>query len=581
MEEERNGAFSRRSFLGGMVVAGAAVAGAGLAACTPADSGGTTGGAATAEGPSGGLTAEITDQKWAFEIAPEPIAESEIAETVEADVVVIGGGTSGLVTAVRLLEQGQSVTLIAASNTPVGRGGSTFAMGSKLMDEAGISMDVHAAYKKMMGYHSHRVDHKKWWIHANRSREAMNWLIDRMTTAESVGGVNLTPVLEAHFEDAEEITSEYWGTHDFIGGPNAPTSTRENPQQDVVDNLATYAANLGGDLRFSVIAEQLVREQNGTGRVSAVIADENGKYVKFVGTKAVVLATGDFGANRDMVHKYCPSWVWPLTGGIYAGDGHKMALWAGAAWQKNGGSAPMVFNFQYCLITNQVRAFSGLVLNKEGERFADEDNVVSHGALACLDQTDHESFAIWDTEYAKTGPWGYDYHGGPRVAGEDGSLMIEKWDGLVASSGEEINMNGAAFIIDCYKSDSIDELAQKMQLPVDKVKESVEKYNSYCGTGIDEDFHKRKGLLLPVAKPPYYIMRCQPWFLVATGGIRTNTHMQALDANNEVVEGLYCVGTIVGDMFANCYSTHFPGHNLGGCCLTFGYVAAEYISGNA
>jgi succinate dehydrogenase/fumarate reductase flavoprotein subunit len=451
-------------------------------------------------------------------------------------------------------------------------------MGSKLMDEAGVSIDVHAAYKKMFGYHSARVDQKKWWLHANRSREAMDWLIDRMTTAESAGGVNLTPVLEAHFEDAENITSEYWGTHDFIGGPNAPTSTRENPQQDVVENLSAYATSLGGDVRYSVKAEQLIREQDGTGRVSAVVAQVDGAYTRFVGTRAVVLATGDFGADRDMVHKYCPDWVWPLTGGVYAGEGHKMALWAGAAWQKNGGAAPMVFNFQYCQITNQVRAFSGLLVNKEGERFEDEDNVVSHGALACMDQTDHESFAIWDTAYAKTGPWGVDYYGGPSVAGEDGSLMIEKWDALVASAGEEINMNGAAFVIECYKGDSIEELAEKMQLPVETVATTVATYNDYCKSGVDEDFHKRPGLLLPVDTPPYYIMRCQPWFLVATGGIRTTTTMQALDADNKVIEGLYCVGTIVGDMYANCYSTHFPGHNLGGACLTFGYVAAEYIA---
>lgn len=576
-EEKKN--LSRRTFLGGMAAAaGVAVAG-GLAACQPSETGGTeAGGGAATQG--GGLTADITEQQWAFEIAPDPIPDDQIVETIETEVVVLGGGTSGLVTAVRLAEQGVKVIVLAASPTPVGRGGSTFAMGSRIMDEAGVSIDVHAAYKKMMGYHSGRIDQSKWWLHANRSPEAMNWLIDRMTTASSVGGVDLTPVLEAHFEDEENITSEYWGTHDFIGGPNAPESTRENPQQDVVENLTAYAESLGVDVRFSTRVEQLVREDDNTGRVTAAIAPVNGEYTKFVGTKAIVLGTGDFGVDKDMVRKYCPDWVWPLTGGVYSGDGHKMALWVGAAWQKNGGAAPMVFNFQYCQITNQVRAFSGLVLNKEGERFADEDNVVSHGAMTCLDQTDGESFAVWDTEYAKTGPWGYDYLGGPKVAGEDGSLMIEKWDGLVESAGQEIEMNGTAFAIECYKSDSIEELAEMMGLPVDAVKASVDRYNGYCETGVDEEFHKRQGLLLPVSTPPYYIMRCQPWLLAVTGGIRTNNSMQALDENNEVIPGLYCVGTIVGDMYANCYSTHFPGHNLGGNCLTFGYVAAEYIAGN-
>jgi succinate dehydrogenase/fumarate reductase flavoprotein subunit len=523
----------------------------------------------------------VTEQKWAFEIPPDPIPDSEITETVESEVVVIGGGTSGLVTAVRLAEQGVKVVLIAASETPVGRGGSTFAMGSKLMEEKGVSIDVHKAYKKMMGYHSFRVDQNKWWLHANRSPEAMNWLIDKMTAAEAVGGVNLTPVLEAHFEDEEEITSEYWGTHDFIGGPNAPTSTRENPQQDVVENLLKHAEALGVQAFYSTTGRQLVREDGGKGRVTAVIADNpDYKKVKYVGSKAVIIATGDFGQDKDMVHKYGPRYIWDLTGGVYSGDGHKMALWVGAAWQKNGETAPLVFNFQYCQITNQVRAFSGLVVNKEGIRFEDEDNVVSHGALACLNQTNHASYAIWDTAYAKNGPWGYDYYGGPKVAGEDGQLMIEKWDKLVETSGEQIPMNGTSFVIDIVKGDDIKALAEQMGLPGDEVAATVERYNGYCASGIDEEYHKRPGLLLPVSTPPYYICRCEPWFLSTTGGLHTNINMQVLDDADAVIPGLYAVGTVVGDMYSNCYSTHFPGHNLGGPCLTFGYVTAEYIASN-
>jgi len=567
---------SRRSFLKGTIAAGATVATAGLVGCgSAADAD------AAADAATTGLTADITNHKWAFEIPPALIADSEIVETIESDVVIIGGGTSGLVTAAHLAEQGIKVTLVAQSGTPVGRGGSIFAMGSRLMEEKGVSADIPKAYKKMMGYHSFLVDQNKWWLHANRSPEAMNWLIDLMTTGSSYGGADLTPVLEAHFEDEEGISSEYYGTHDFIGGPNAPESTRQNPQQDVVENLAAYAKSLGADLRYSTTAYQLVREDGGTGRVSAVIAmGTDQDYRKYVGTKAVVLATGDFGQNKDMVHKYCPDWVWDIPGGIYQGTGHQMALWAGAAWQRTGMSAPMVFNFQYCMITAQVRAFSGLVLNKEGVRFSNEDNVVSHGALACLGQTDRASYAVWDTAYAKTGPWGVDYFDGPSVAGENGEAMIAQWDGLCESVGEKIDMNGASFYIDCFKSDSIEELAQKLELPVEEVVASVEKYNSYCETGVDLDYHKRAGLLQPITTPPFYMCRCEPWFLVATGGLRTNASMQVLDATDTVIPGLYAVGTLVGDMYANCYSTHFPGHNLGGNCLTFGYVAAEYIAGN-
>lgn len=578
MAKPANGeGLTRRSFITGAGVTVAAVASGALVGC--ASGSGSSNSTSETTATADGLTSEITGQKWAFEIAPDSIPDNEIANTVENDVVVIGAGTSGLVTAAHLLEEGIGVTIIAQSPSPVGRGGSIFVMGSKLMDEMGVSIDVPTAYKKMMGYHSFLIDQDKWWLHANRSREAMDWLIDTMTAGSSYGGNDLTPVLEAHYEDPEEIMSEYWGTHDFIGGPNAPTSTRENPQQDVVENLGAYCESMGGDPHYSVTAEYLIREDENTGRVTGVVAKEkDGSYTKYIGTKAVVLATGDFGQDVDMVHKYCPEWVWPISGGVYSGAGHKMGLWAGAAWQKTGMSAPMVFNFQYVMICSQVRAFQGLLLNKEGKRFSNEDNVLSHASLAALDQTDMASYAIWDTAYAANGPWGDDFYGGPSVAGENGENLIAAWDNFCATVGEKIQMNGAAFTIDMYKADSFEELAEKLDLPAEEVTASVERYNEFCAAESDEDYHKRTSLLMPITTPPYYICRCEPWFLVATGGLQTNLNMQVLDTEGEVIPGLYGVGTIVGDMYANCYSTHFPGHNLGGNCLTFGYVAAEAIA---
>ena len=564
-----NDSITRRDFtIGAAATAGtAALMGASIA-----------GAEETASAPADVMTAEQAEKQWSFQIPPEPIPDDQIASTVENDVVVIGGGTAGLVTAARLLEAGVRVTLISQSGVPVGRGGSIFVMGSKLMDEMGVSSDITKAYKKMMGYHSFLIDQEKWWLHANRSREAMDWLIDLMENGSSYGGNDLTAVLEAHYEDPEDIVSEYWGTHDFIGGPNAPTSTRENPQQDVVENLLAYCQSLGGDMRFAVTGLQLVREDNGKGRVDAVIAEENGEYTKFVGHKAIVLATGDFGTDEEMVHAYGPEWIWDIKGGVYDGSGHKMGLWVGAAWQKTKMAAPMLFNFQYARICNQVRAFQGLLLNKNGKRFSNEDNVLSHAALAALGQPDHESFAIWDTEYAKTGPWGDDYYGGPSIAGENGEGMIAAWDALVEAAGEPIIMNGASMSMDIYKGDSLEELAEKMGLPVDEVMASVERYNGFCETGVDEDFHKIPERLQPVSTPPYYICRCQPWLLIVTGGLQTNLKMQILDTEGNVIPGLYGAGTIVGDMYANCYSTHFPGHNLGANCLTFGYVAAEAIA---
>ena len=572
----QNTAIDRRSFVAGTAGLAAAVGSAAVApSLAQAD-------AAPTEAAATPLTSEIVEGQWAFQIPPAPIDDADIAQTVENDVIVIGGGTSGLVTAARLLEQGVGVTLIAESDGPVGRGGSIFAMNSKLMEEKGVSVDVPHAFKKMLGYHSCMVDEGKWWLHANRSPEAMNWLIDLMARGSEYGGADLMAVLENHYEDPEDIISEYYGTHDFIGGPNAPTSTRENPQQDVVENLPAYCASLGGDLHYGVSGKQLVREDDGQGRVSAVIAEEeDGTYTKYAGTRAVVLATGDFGRNTEMVHAYCPRWIWDIPGGVYEGTGHQMALWAGAAWQKNPQVAPMLFCFQFNKIANQNITFSGLMVNKEGKRYASEDNVFAHGSLAFLGQTDHNAWAIWDMNYAEATDWGLDYVDGPSLGGEAGEKRVAEWDSMCENIGELIPMNGMSMSVEIYKADTIDELAEKAGLPVDEVVATVERYNGFCEAGEDEDFHKMPQMLVPVSKPPYYICKCEPWFLIAAGGLRTNLQMQVIGTDEKPIEGLYAVGSIVGDMYANCYSTHFPGHNLGGNCLTFGYVAAEGIAAQA
>ena len=129
------------------------------------------------------------------------------------------------------------------------------------------------------------------------------------------------------------------------------------------------------------------------------------------------------------------------------------------------------------------------------------------------------------------------------------------------------------------KADTIDELARKLGLPVAPLKASVERYNSFCKTGIDEDFGKRPGLLIPVEQPAFYgQISKSPWLLIITGGLRTNNKMQVLDKNDQVIQGLYAVGTIVGDMYANIYTFLEPGHNLGANCVTFGYLTGKHIA---
>jgi succinate dehydrogenase/fumarate reductase flavoprotein subunit len=509
------------------------------------------------------------ERKYSFEIPPEPILESGISDIIETEVVVIGAGTAGLVCANSAVENGAKVILIAASSHPISRGGSNHAINSKLTRELGISYDVGKNFKQEMDRGGGRIDQGKWYLFARKSGEAMDWLIDKMVAA------GYTPVIEMGEVDPDGLISAFPGSHCFIGR-NIKKVGMGQPL--VVRTLANLALEAGVQIYYNTVAQQLVRENNNTGRVTAVIAKNlDGKYIKYVGSKAIVLATGDFTRDREMVSKYCPE-VLPLVskapinynaqfryGGIYGGDGHKMGLWVGAAWQQTVPNAPMLVG-RAGPSSQPYGGFKGLTVNKNGVRYGNEDVNMTHQGLIQMRQPDWKIFAIWDAAYAeRMAPWYArgSYYGGPEQSIED---VVADWETGVRKGT-------------ILKADTIEELAKKLGLDANKLKVAVDRYNGFCEKGVDEDFFKRAGLLIPVKTGPFYGESSNvPTLLIVCGGLRTNLKMQVLDTKAEVIPGLYAVGTIVGDMFANYYTFMPSGINLGSTCVTFGYLTGKEIA---
>jgi succinate dehydrogenase/fumarate reductase flavoprotein subunit len=496
---------------------------------------------------------------YSFETPPPPVPAGKIKQRISAEIVVIGAGTSGLVCANAAVENGAKVVVIASSSAPVGRGGSIHAFNSKLMRKLGLTSNPAKEFKDAMRCHSFLVDQDKWWLWARKSGEAMDWLVDKMEAA------GYQSVIELGNTDPEGIMTMYPGSHSWLG-ENIKTAGRS--QQLAVNVLAKSAQARGVRIFYNTTAVQLVREDNNTGRVSAVIAKTpDDSYCIYEGTKAVVLATGDF-KNEEMVEKYCP-WMLPFVkrgAGIYTGDGHKMGLWVGAAWQKTIPNAPMLMG-GVGPGTQPYRAFTGLLVNKNAVRYGNEDSIVSFAGAAQIQQPASTIFAIWDSGYAKqAAPWTPigTYYGGPSEVPVQS--VIDGWEDSVKAGT-------------MVRAETIDELARKLGLPVAPLKATIKKYNEFCKTKIDEDYGKRPGLLIPVERPPFFgEISKSPWLLCILGGLRTNIKMQVLDKSEKVIPGLYAVGTIVGDMYSGIYTFMEPGHNLGANCVTFGYLVGKEIA---
>jgi succinate dehydrogenase/fumarate reductase flavoprotein subunit len=508
---------------------------------------------------AGAEPAEAQTKPYSFETPPPPIPADKIKQKISAEIVIIGAGTSGLVCANAAVENGADVVLIASSSSPVGRGGSNHAFNSKLMRKLGLASDPGREFKDEMKSQSFMIDQDKWWLWARKSGEAMDWLIDKMEAA------GYQSVIEMGNTDPEGIMTMHPGSHSWLG---KNVKTAGNSQQLVANVLAESAQKRGARIFYSTTAVQLMRENKSTGRVSAVIAKTpEDIYCIYEARKAVVLATGDF-KDEEMVENYCPSML-PLVkngAGVLKGDGHKMGLWVGAAWQKTIPNAPMLMG-GVGPATQPFRAFTGLVVNKNAERYGNEDTIASFAGAAQLQQPDSTISAIWDSGYAgQAAPWipVGTYYGGPSEISVQS--VIDGWEDS-AKAGS------------MAKADTIDELAGKLELPVAAFKATVETYNEFCKTGIDKNYGKRPALLIPVNRPPFFGQTSKsPWLLCILGGLRTNIKMQVLDKSGQVIPGLYAVGTIVGDMYSGIYTFMEPGHNLGANCVTFGYLVGKDIA---
>ena len=361
---------------------------------------------------------------WSFEVPPEPVDDSQLVETIADDVIVIGSGVSGLMAAASVLGHGGSCTLFSAGTKAVSRGGSNHAVGTKTQARLGLAYTpdtVAAHFNNEIARQGYRMDSRKWWKWINESGEAMDWVTDIMEAA------GYTTTLELPYADPNGTFSIPSGAHNFYG-PEIQNSANDG-EPLLTATLEQYILDNGGSIRYNTKAEYLVRENDNTGRVSSVIAtNEDGEYVKFEGSKAIIMATGDFSGDPDMMAKYCNAFADYVAesagdydaefqfGGLMPGDGQKMGLWVGAAWQNTTPSAPMIGWYGFpapCSDQNH----PGILLNVEGQRFINEDTTSVYAGYAISGQTDKKVFTVWDSAFAhRFDTWGGpgQQHGQPR-----------------------------------------------------------------------------------------------------------------------------------------------------------------------
>ena len=480
-----------------------------------------------------------TEIKWSFEVPPLPIPANDIKETLNTDIVVVGAGMSGKTAALSAAQAGAKVIQIDRHTTFRWSGGHNSAIGSRLQKQLGIEVDKDEVCLQLMKYAGNRPDQRLLRLWADNSGAIIDWLMD-MADAAGFGVSIYQWPRPAGWDPKTEYYPEYPTGHCFEDSNHVPN------QSLLLKYMEDQALKSGVHIRYQTRAVQLVRQ--GNGRVTGVIArDRGGNYVQFNARKAVVLCTGDYGNNPLMMQKYCypaadlardhniyMKWSEDLRAApepINTGDGHQMAMWIGAVMEP-GPHAPMSHAPAGPLGTDPF-----LHVNIEGVRYENEDVPGQSIANSLARQTHQTAWQVFDSKWPEEIP---------RMG--VGLWRLYKVDDFVMERVEK-----------AVKADTIEELARKINVPVKTFRATVDRHNRLARMGKDLDFGKRPDRLTTIEKTPFYAGLAEPEFLVVLGGLNTNIKLQALDADGQVIPGLYLAGNTVGNRFAVDYPTMCPG----------------------
>lgn len=551
--EQKKG-ITRRQFLKGGTAAAVTLASGGLlAGC----------GDSSKKSTKENSTATNNEKKWSFETPPAKIKDSQIKKKITTDVVVVGAGMAGMCAAYAAMEAGAKVAVIEKQKDYTVRGMAIAAIGTRIQKKKKVKIDYVQGIRDIIRWSAGGVKQDLWWLWAKESGPAFDWLLD-MTEAEGI-----TADLWAAGYRGKDFY-EYPGiTHMFTG----PNFQKFDNNRDFMEILYKNGKQKGIDFHFNTKAKQLVRPDN-KGRVTGVIAKGKDGYIQFNANKGVILCCGDYGADKEMIERYCPQ-AKVVDGTVYTpegintGDGHKMGLWVGAAMQKSEPHAAMIHTQlganSYCF----------LHVNKNGERYSNEDATPQVVCNTKVLQPGGIAWAVYDSKFIDEIP---------KTLEEGGGMF---WDQINRLWGQPFNKEQEKASLERYmksglvvKADTIEELANKMEVPAENLKATVKRYNELAKKGKDEDFHKNPKMLFPIENPPFYAGRFKSALLVTLGGLRINSKMQVLDKNDEPIEGLYAAGNNAGDFFAEDYPTIFPGVSISRC-ITFGRLAGQNAANEA
>lgn len=459
------------------------------------------------------------------------------------DIVVVGAGASGLSAGLAAAQAGAKVALLEKGDKFGGAGmfgaQGLFAVGSKEQEEHGEEYTLKDAFQEVMNYTHHSSNARLTKAILAKSADTIEWMRKNGIDTELV--TNTQEVHQNHPRTYHQFIDKFNGFKKFM------------------DNFKAA----GGTLLTETAGNKIIQEN---GKVTGIEVIRNGKEEE-IATKAVILADGGFGGNKEEVKQYLaidPKDLYSMGERKATGDGLRMLKEVGGV-----NDYKRIFeNHAASVVTGVKNPWNNgnlmtlatlplLWLDQEGKRFTNEDIVYD--------------FALWgDTTYATGGHYYFvfdqnfvDYlknnvlnwtgsfeRTGALLAHKDMTYQVGPMKNL------QTEIDSLAGKDPVWKEDSLGALAQDINVPVENLKDSLERYNKLVAKKEDTDFYKdSKFMRFPLEKAPFYAVKAVSTTLGTVGGGLVNENFEALTSERKVIPGVYAVGNDASGMFDSSYPT--------------------------
>ena len=524
-------------------------------------------------------------------LGKEPdIDEAAITETVDTDILIVGAGNGGMFAAAYAAANGLNFRVIEQNANVQDTRHWYGAVDSAAAKEAGEpATDKAKLLSEISRYASGKCDQRvvKTWI--NESAAMHDFM--RSILEDKYGWVcDFTSGSEAAWpaENAEHNTDYLYPVqeHNYMTSESASGTPRN-------ELLLQYIQELGYDVDFKTSLAKL--EKNSDGRITGIIAQstEDDHFIRYNANQGVLLACGGFPGNPYMMEQLDPLGTSVTTACSYSpadkGYGICAAVWAGANLDKE--AAPMLFDrgivapgvdagyvdsdsaFGGKAFPGKIRQYNPgtqpfLKVNRNGERFANESCPYNDIVYAAAHQPGRVYAQICDANILEDAKRFHTIGCSAQTRNGGEKYIQGKMDEAIEA--------GALF-----KCDTLDELADKMGFTgaaKDTFLATVERYNELYDKQNDEDFGKPAYRLSAIRTAPFYGCWLGASLLTTEQGIAINEKGQALDTNNQPMEGLYITGDMSGSFFANNYPCLMAGVAMGRT-LTYAMKAVKQMAG--